>query len=191
MRNVARAAAFAVALLVVGRGYVVAGGEPAIVSASVVMLVVLVGALTLWSDGIVTASGVALAAHYLVSLWVGGVVVDLAVPVVGALILLYLDLADLAASIAPGRRVDRVLLARTAGGAGLLVLGAAVAGLVTFAFAAAPWPSAEWLRAAGAFGVGAVTVTAMILARRQSVTSHPDPAPPRPDDDRLRSRAAR
>lgn len=176
MRDVARVAAFVAAVLVIGRNLAVTGIVPAMVSASVLLVVLVLGALTLWRDGLVTFSTLALAGHYALSLGLGDVSIDLAAPVVGALVLVYADLADLATSVPRGRHVDRAFAKHAARDAALLLGGATLAGAVTLAVAAGPWPSAEWIRAAGALGVGAVVAIPLILARRQSVTSHPDPA---------------
>jgi hypothetical protein len=166
MREVARAAAFVAALLVVCRDLAVAGVGPAMLSATVFVLVLTLGALTLWRDGLVTVSTLALVGHYALSLGLGDVSVDLAAPVVGAFVLLYADLADLATTVPGSRRIDRAFARHVTRDAALLLGGATLAGAITVAIAAAPWPSAEWIRAAGALGVGAVVVIPLILAWR-------------------------
>ena len=166
MREVARAAAFVVGLLVIVRDVVVTGGAPAMYTASALVLALLVGALTLWRDGLVTVSGIALACHYAISLGMGDVVIDLAAPFDGALILLHMDLADLAASVPPGRRVDKALLRGTLRGSAVLVGAATLTGAVTFAFATGPWPSAEWMRTVGVAGAGLAVLVPLILVRR-------------------------
>ena len=166
MRDLARVAAAVVAVLVVARDIAVAGNSQAMVAGTLLLALVSGAALTLWRDGFVTASGVGLGAHYVSALVYGDVEVDLGAPVVTALIVLYLDLADLAMSLPQDRRVDRALLRSSARHAVHVLAVAAFAGIGVFAVAAAPWPQVEWLRAAGAAGVAAAVAAPLILRRR-------------------------
>lgn len=193
MRDLARLAAALVAALLLARNVAVAGGVQAMLVATGVVAAVVVAALTGWRDGLVTGAGVALGAHYVVALGYGDVAIDLAAPVVGALVVAFLDLADLAASLPPDRRrVDRALLRSSARHtAGIVAIGTTAA-VAAAAVAAVPWPGSEVLRAAGALGVVAAVVTPMLLLRRaESAPPGPAPATPRPGGDRLRSRSAR
>ncbi|HVF04504.1 MAG TPA: hypothetical protein VNA20_06680 [Frankiaceae bacterium] len=166
MRELARVGAGLVALLVVLRDLAVAGYAPAMVPASVIVGLLVVAALAFFRDGLVTGSGVALAGHYLLSLTNGDVVLDLAAPAVGALVVVYLDLADLAAAVPKDRRVDRAFLLASARRT-LAVLGiGALAGTAALALALVPWPALEVVRAAGALGVAAVVAVPLILLRR-------------------------
>ena len=166
MRELARLAAFAVAVLVVGRDLAIAGTTGAMTTATIVVALLVVAALALFRDGLVTGSGLALAGHYVLALTHGDVAVDLAAPAVGALVVVYLDLADLAASLPRDRRVDRALLLgalrRTFAALGVGTL----AGTAAFAVAAVDWPGSEVVRAAGAAGVVAVVAVPLILLRR-------------------------
>ncbi len=166
MRDLARLGALVLALLVAGRNLAVAGASHAMLVATGITLLVVVAGLTLWRDGLVTGSGVALAAHYVGSLGYGDVVLDLGAPVVGALIVAYLDLADLAASVPRDRRVDRALLLRSLKRTGGVIGAGVVAGAAAYGVAAVPWPGGELLRAAGALGVAAVVVVPVYLLRR-------------------------
>lgn len=165
MRNVARLAALLVALLVLGRDVAVAGGGAAVPGAFGVLLLV-VGGLAWRRDGLITAAGLALAAHYVVALEFGDVAVDLAAPFVGALVVVFLDLGDLALALPNDRRVDPLLLRSSARHAGTALVVATVAGVLTYALAAAPWPAAEWFRAVGALGVAVVVAAPLLLLRR-------------------------
>jgi hypothetical protein len=165
VRDLARAAAFAVALLLLGRGAAIAGGGATLVLGAVVLGLGLLGML-LGRDGLVTASGLGIAGQYVLALEHGDVAVDLAAPVVAALVVLYLDLGDLALAMPDDRRIDRAYLRSTLRHAGALVGIGTLAGLVTYGIAAVPWPGAEWLRAAGALGVAAVVLVPVLLLRR-------------------------
>ena len=166
MRELARLAAAAVAAFVVLRNVAVAGSSGTMTGASVIVGIVVVIALASRSDGMVTGSGVVLAGHYLVALWYGTVELDLAAPVIGALIVVYLDLADLAAALPGDRRVDRAFLRTTLRRAGGVFGLASLAGMAAFGLASLPWPAHEALRAAGALGVAAVAAVPLILLRR-------------------------
>ena len=164
MKELARLGALLVGLSIAGRNLAVGGGR-GYTSALLVALLV-VAALAFLRDGLVTGSALALAGDYVLALAAGDVVVDLAAPVVGALLLLYLDLADLAAALPRDRRVDgallRATLRRTAG----VVVAGTLAGTAAFAVAAVDWPALEAVRAAGALGVVAVVAVPLILLRR-------------------------
>ena len=166
MRDLARLGAAALALLVVLRDLAVAGPSQAMVAATAIVVVAVAAALTLWRDGFVTGSGVVLAAHYVLSLGLGRVEADLAAPLVGGLILLYLELADLAAALPRDRQVDRALLRATLRRAGGVLVLATTAGTAAFVLAAVPWPAGEVVRAAGALGVAAAVAVPVILLRR-------------------------
>lgn len=166
MREVARLVAALIAAFVVVRNVAVAGPSGTMSAASLLVTLVVVVALASRRDGLVTGSGVALAGHYVLALSFGDVEVDLAAPVIGALVVAYLDLGDLAAALPGDRRVDRAFLLVTARRtAGVLGLGT-LAGAAAYALAAAPWPAHEALRAAGALGVAAVVAVPLILLRR-------------------------
>lgn len=167
MKDVARVAAFAVALLVVVRNVAVGGGLSAAMTViTVATAAAVLAALVSGRDGVVTGSGALLLFQYAAALTTGDVELDLFAPVVGALAVVYVDLADLAASLPGDRRVDRALLARS-GRRSLTVLTAGtVAGAAVYAIAAVPFPSAEVVRALGVVGVGLVVVVPLILMRR-------------------------
>jgi len=165
VRDLARVAAFVLALLLVGRGVAIAGAGAALVLGAVVLGLGLLGML-LGRDGMVTASGLGLVVQYVLALEYGDVAVDLFAPVVAALVVLYLDLGDLALALPADRRVDRAFLRSTLRHAGQLVAIGTLAGLATYGIAAVPWPGAEWLRAAGALGVAAVVAVPLLLLRR-------------------------
>jgi len=166
MRDLARVGAFAVAVLVVLRDVAIGGAAamrtPTIVCAFAVLL-----ALTLWRDGLVTGSGVVLGAHYVAALAVGDVTADFAAPLTAALLVAYLDLADLGMSLPRDRKVDRTLLLgrlrHTAKVAG--IGGVAAAGVV--AVTALPWPTSGALRALAVGGVLAVVAAPYFLWRAQ------------------------
>lgn len=165
MRDLARALAFVVAALLLGRGVAIGGLGAALVLGAAVLGAGMLGML-LGRDGVVTASGLGIAVQYVLALEYGDVAVDLAAPLVGALVVLYLDLGDLALSLPADRRVDRAFLRSTLRHAGTLVAIGTLAGLATYGIAAVPWPGAEWLRAAGALGVVAVVGVPLLLLRR-------------------------
>jgi hypothetical protein len=165
MKDLARLLAALVAGGLLLRDDLIAAGSPAMRSATVVCgLAVLVG-LTAWRDGFGTVSAVALVGHYASALAYGDVQVDFAAPAVGALIVLYLDLLDLAASLPRDRRVDRAFALARLRHAGLVVAVGTVAGAAAFAVAAVPWPSSETFRAVGVAAV-VLAVVMPVLALR-------------------------
>jgi hypothetical protein len=168
MRDIARVVAGLLALVVLARDAAVASGSAAMVTATYLTAMLVVVSLTLWRDGLVTASGVALAAHYGASLGYGRVALDLAAPVVGALVVAYLDTADLALSLPSDRRVDRAFALARARRLLTVVAIATLAGYAAYAVAAVPWPSATVFRALGAAGVAvaAYVPLAALRARR-------------------------
>ena len=166
MRDLARLAAGLVALFVLLRNVAVAGAQPAMLAATVIAGLVVLVALTLWRDGLITGSAVALAAHYAAALGYGHVTIDLAAPLVGALVVAYLDLADLAASLPSDRRVDRALLVSSARHAGGVVAVGTTAAVAAYAIAAVPWPGSEVVRAIGALGIVGAVLTPVLLLRR-------------------------
>ena len=168
MRDVARVAALLVAVLIVARDHAIAGNAPALNTASLLVGFVLVAALSLWRDGFLTASAVALGGHYALALGYGHVQADLGAPVVAALLVVHLDLLDLAASLPRDRRIDRAFaLARLRHLALVLGLGVA-AGTAVLAIAYVPWPSSELFRAAGlAAAAGAVAAPLLLVRARR------------------------
>ena len=170
MRDVARTAALVVALLVLARSVAVGAGSAALLTATGIVVVVVAAAVALLRDGLVTGAGVALAAHYALALGYGDVEIDLAAPVVGALVVLFLDLGDLAASLPSDRRVDRAFALASLRHAALVLGVGVAAGAAVFVVAALPWPGAEWLRAAGALGVAAAVAVPLLLLRRRPET---------------------
>lgn len=71
-----------------------------------------VNALVLWSDGAVTLAAAAMAGLYLLALYTGSVGLDPLAPVVGGLLLAFVEVCDLALGVPPFRPVDRSLLWR-------------------------------------------------------------------------------
>jgi hypothetical protein len=168
MRDIARVVAGLLALVVLARDLAVARGSIAMLTATYMCALLVIVSLTLWRDGFVTASGVALAAHYVLSLVYGRVELDLAAPVVGALVVAYLEAADLATSLPNDRRVDRAFaVARLRHLVRVLAIGT-LAGALVFAVAAVPWPSGTAFRAVGAAGIAlaAYVPLAVLRARR-------------------------
>jgi len=168
MRDLARVAAALLAAAVLGRNFAVAGGVPAIVTATYVAGAVVLLALTLFRDGLLTASGVALAVHYALALHYGDVSADLGAPVVAALVVVHLDLLDVAASVPRERAVDGAFLrSRLRHAAGVFALGA-VASALALAVGSVRWPSTTLTRALGLAGVALVAVIplGMLRARR-------------------------
>lgn len=165
MRDLARLGALLVAAVVVGRDLAVAGGGRAMTSATYLCVAAVLLGLSLFRDGFVTASGVALAGHYALALRYGDVAADYGTPVVAALIVVHLDLLDLAASVPRERTVDPAFLkARLRHAGGVFVVGAFASSLA-LAVGAFSWPSATLTRAAGLLGVVLVVVIPLGLAR--------------------------
>lgn len=166
MRDLARVAAFAVAVLVVLRDVAIGGGAAMRTPTVLCALFVLV-ALTFWRDGFVTASGAALTAHYVVALVFGDVAADFGVPLTAALVVAYLDLADLGMSLPRDRRVDRAFLLDRLRHLGRVsgIAGAAAGGVVLVT--ALPWPTTGALRALAVAGVLAVVAAPYLLWRSQ------------------------
>ena len=166
MRDVARVAAFAVAVLVVLRDVAI-GGWAGMRTPTVLCAVFVVVGLALWRDGFVTVSGLALVAHYVAALVAGDVAADYAVPVTAALVVAYLDAADLAMSLPRDRRVDTVFALRRLRHTGKVAGVAAVAAAGVVAVTALPWPASGALRALAVAGVLAVVSAPYLLWRSQ------------------------
>lgn len=165
MRDLARLAALLVAAVVVLRDDAIASGAPAMRTATVFAAFAVILALSLWRDGFMTASGVALAGHYALALGFGHVAADLGAPVVGALIVTYLDLLDLAGSLPNDRRVDRAFLRARLRHVALVLGIGTLAGAAALGIAAVPWPSSEALRLAGVLGAGVAVAVPLALVR--------------------------
>ncbi|MDQ1710698.1 MAG: hypothetical protein QOE45_148 [Frankiaceae bacterium] len=165
MRDIARVVAGLLAALVLARNGAVAAGSVAMMAATYLVALLVVVSLTLWRDGFVTASAVALAAHYGASLAYGRVSLDLGAPVVGALIVGYLEAADLAASLPSDRRVDRAFLLARIRGLGVVLGIAGLAGFAVYAVAAVPWPSGTAFRAAGVAGIALAAAVPLFALR--------------------------
>lgn len=169
MRDLARLAALVVAALVLWRNVAVAGYVPAIVTATYVAGLVVLVAMTLFRDGFVTASAVALGAHYAVALKYGDVTADYGAPVVAALILVHLELLDLAATVPGGRAVDVAFLKSRARHLGAVFLLGVAAAVLPLLVGTVRWPSATLTRALGVVGVGlavAAIPLGLLRARR-------------------------
>jgi hypothetical protein len=168
MRDLARLGGALCAVLVIARDLAIGGDAPALWQATFLCGVVVLAGLTLFRDGFVTASGVALGGHYLLALEHGDVAADLGAPVVAGLIVLHLDLLDLASSVPRERTVDRAFLrSRLRHAAFVFGLGAA-AGAVAVVVASVDWPSSTLMRAIGVAGVALAVVIplGMLRARR-------------------------
>ena len=165
MRDIARVAALLLAALVMARDVAVAQGAPAMTAATYICIgVVLVGA-TLFRDGFVTASGVALAGHYALALHYGDVTADYGAPLVAALVVAHLDLLDLAASVPREQLVDPAMLrSRVRHLLGVFSIGVA-ASVLALAVASVRWPSATLTRALGLLGVALVVAIPLGLLR--------------------------
>jgi hypothetical protein len=167
MRDLARLGALLVAALVVARGVSVGGGVPAMWTATYLCVAVVALATTLWREGFVTASGVALGVHYALALHYGDVVADFGAPVVAALVVVHVDLLDLAASVPRERHVDRPFLrARLRHAVVVFVVGVAASALA-LAVASLPWPSSTLTRAIGLAGVALAVVIPLGLLRER------------------------
>jgi hypothetical protein len=168
MKEITRIVAALVALVVVVRDLFVAGHAPAMRAVTLACALAVAGGLSLWREGFLTGSALALLAHYGFALGYGHVALDLAAPLVAGLIVVHLDLLDLAASLPRDRRVDRAFALARLRHAGF-VLGAGTAGgAAAFGVAALPWPASEALRTAGLLAVvAAVAVPALLLRPRR------------------------
>jgi hypothetical protein len=168
MRDIARVAAALLAAVVLGRNVAVAGGVPAIVTATYLAGAVVLVAMTLFRDGFLTASAVALAAHYTLSLHYGDVSADLGAPVIAALIVVHLDLLDLAALVPRERTVDSAFVRSRLRHAATVFAVGAVASVLALAVASVRWPSTTLTRALGVAGIALVAVIplGMLRARR-------------------------
>ena len=165
MRDLARVGALLVAVVVILRDLAVAGGGSAIAAATYLCAAVVLLGLSLFRDGFVTASGVALAAHYALALRYGGVLADYGAPVVAALIVVHLDLLDLAASVPREPTVDPAFLkARLRHAGGVFVVGAFASSLA-LVVASFSYPSATLTRALGLGGVVLAVVIPLGLVR--------------------------
>jgi hypothetical protein len=168
MKDLARAAALLVAAFVLGRGLAVGNGVHALVQATWLAGAAVVLAAALLRDGFVTGAGVALGAHYALSLHYGDVAADYAAPVFAGLILVHMDLLDLASGLARERLVDRAfLLSRLRHLAGVFGVGA-LAAVAALAVASYRWPSATLTRMLGLAGVAlAVAIPLGLLRARR------------------------
>jgi hypothetical protein len=167
MRDLARLTAALLAFAVVARDFAVAGDSVAMRTATYLLLFVVLAALTLWRDGAVTVSALALGAHYVVSLGYGHVDVDLAAPVMAALVVAYLDVADLAMSLPRDHRVDRALALVSLRRLATVVGIGALAGAAAYAIAAAPLPRSNVVRNLDITGVALAVAAPISLVRRQ------------------------
>jgi hypothetical protein len=166
VRELARVGALAAAVLVILRDLAIAGHSGALSAATGILALLLAGSLALRRDGFVTGTAVALGAHYLAALVYGDVEIDLAAPFMAGLVLVFLELGDLAVALPADRRVDTALVRRTARQCGLILVVASAAGAAAFVLAAVPWPAGEWLRAVGALGIVGAVAGPLILLRR-------------------------
>ncbi|HEX8002075.1 MAG TPA: hypothetical protein VF519_05215 [Mycobacteriales bacterium] len=165
MRNLARLAAFVIAVVLLARGVAIANGAPAIWQVTWLVVATVGLAMTAFREGFATASAVALGAHYALALHYGDVAADLGVPIVAALIVVHLDLLDLATALPRDRAVDPVLLrsvARHAAAVFGIGVVAASAGIVV---ASVRWPSATVTRALGVLGVALVVAIPLGMPR--------------------------
>jgi hypothetical protein len=167
MRELARATAALLALVVVVRDFAVAGDSVAMRTATYLLAFVVLGALSLWRDGVVTVSALGLAGHYLAALAYGHVEVDLAAPVMAALVVAYLDVADLAMSLPGDRRVDRAFALASARRLAVVVGIGTLGGAAAYAIASVRLPHSAVVRALGAAGVAAAVAAPLSLLRRQ------------------------
>jgi len=128
MKDVARLVALLLAVAVVARDFAVAGDSVGLRTATFLLAFFVVAALVMRHEGIVTFSAVALAGHYGAALAYGHVTADYGAPVMAALLVAYLDTADLALALPDDRRVDRAFAYACARRLGLVVgLGATAA----------------------------------------------------------------
>ncbi|HEV2889199.1 MAG TPA: hypothetical protein VGX28_02390 [Frankiaceae bacterium] len=168
MRDLARLGAALCAVLVLLRDHAIAPGTPALWQATYLCAAVVVAGLSLFRDGFATASGVALGGHYLLALNYGDVTADLGAPIVAGLVVLHLDLLDLALSVPRERAIDPAFLrSRLRHAAFVFGLGV-VAGSVAVLVATVDWPSSTLTRAIGVAGVALAVVIplGMLRARR-------------------------
>ncbi len=166
MKDVARVGAALLALTIIARDFAVAGDSVAMRGATYLLAFVLVAALALWSDGVVTVSALGLVGHYVAALGFGHVQVDFAAPVMAGLVVAYLDLADLAIALPGDHRVDRAFALATLRRVGTVVGLGALAGAVAFGVASVRVPGGV-IRALGVGGVVLVALAPISLARSQ------------------------
>jgi hypothetical protein len=181
MRDLARVGAALLAFVVIARDLAIAGDSEALRTLTYMLVFVVLGALTLWRDGAVTVSGLALAGHYVAALVYGHVQVDLAAPVTAALVVAYVDLADLATALPHDRRVDPAFARACLRRLGLVVGLGAAAGTVVYGLAAIPVPGGAAVRALGVVGVALAALAPVALTSRAPV------AAPRQQGDRTPS----
>jgi len=165
MRDAARVVALLLAVLVILRDDAVAAGAPAMGAVTVIVGFAVLLGVSLWRDGFMTFSGVALAGHYVASLGYGGVVADLGAPVIVALVVAHLDVLDLAASVPRDRRIDRAFLRARLRHLGTVVALSATAAYAVVAVATYRWPDTNLMRIAGLGGVALAVVIPLGLAR--------------------------
>ncbi|HEU0129639.1 MAG TPA: hypothetical protein VFQ85_01445 [Mycobacteriales bacterium] len=166
MRDAARVLAGLIAVAVLARDTAVAGGGAAITTGTYVCAFVVLAALTLWRDGFVTTSALALAAHYGLALIYGDVLADYGAPAVAALVVAYLDLADLATSLPRDHRVDRAFALARLRHLGLVLALGATASAAALAVASVRWPSAGAVRLLGAAAVALAVAAPVLVLRR-------------------------
>lgn len=128
MREVCRVLAALLAALVFAYSFTLAGASNVLTSLCLFTVPVVVAGLTLVSERLLTLATAALAGQYLGGLHFGEVEVDIAVPLVAAVIVLFAEVGDLALSVPPGTALDRSFVrARLTALAGTVTVAAAAA----------------------------------------------------------------
>jgi hypothetical protein len=165
VRELARVLAALLALVLLGRPYLLAG-EPAPRLFPIVIGVLVVSGLVLWNDGAVTAAAGALAVHYVGMLYLRDVEYDVAAPLVAVGIVLFVELADLAISVPPGTPIEPGFVrARAHVYAGRVAVAVATAVALLLAGPGVRLPAGPVRVLALAGAVAAVAVPLAVLAR--------------------------
>jgi len=149
MRELLRVTGALVALALLGYPFLLTGVTRGHVALTVPVLLLLVSALLLWSEGAVTIGAAALVFPYVVAVTTQERPVDALAPVAAALLLVFVTVADTAIAVPPGTPVDVVFLRRLAldcAHHSVLALGVG-GGLL--AVSALPVPDSQPVRALG------------------------------------------
>jgi hypothetical protein len=166
MRELARIGAFLAAAASLARDFVIAGGGRGMTAITVCCAGLVLTALVTRFEGMLTFAGLGLIAHYGMSLGLARLSADFGVPLTAVLVVLFLELGDIALACHTTTAVDGVFVRAAvrglvrAGGVGVLVAAAVVF------VAELPWPSATLTRALGLVGVALAVAMAYVLLRQ-------------------------
>lgn len=151
------------AAVVIGYSFALAGASPGLVADTVVTVVLVCAALGLWSEGMVTVAVVALAGQYALALRLADVALDPFVPLVAAVLVLFVEITDLALSVPPRTAVDRSFVRRRLLAAAASVTAALAVATVVLAVAALPLPPSDLARGAGVGGIALAAIGIRLL----------------------------